>query len=593
MKALASLNKYFFKYKWRLLSGTLFVIVSNAFAIFPAELFRKGIDTVVEALSSPDNTAEFEDEIYSALMMYALLILGAALLKGVFMFFMRQTIIVMSRLIEFDMKNEIYKHYQELDLAFYKRNKIGDLMNRISEDVSQVRMYTGPAIMYSISTVTLFIMILVQMLMINAELTAYVLIPLPFLVLAIYLINSRVISLSEKVQSQLSKITSMVQEHFSGLRIVRGYNRTNAENERFSIESDEYKERNLNLVRINALFGPAMVFLIGVSTIITIYIGGIKVFNNEITTGVIAEFIIYVSMLTWPVASLGWVISLMQRAAASQIRINEFLNIKSEIQQTENPVELTFKGSINFQNIGFTYPDSGTLALKELSFTLSQGKSLGIIGKTGSGKTSIAQLILRLYDPDSGVVTADGINLKDINLQHYRKQIAYVPQDVFLFSDTILNNIAFGLQMSNTDELRERIIEAAKWADIHDTIVDFPQGYDTVLGERGINLSGGQKQRIAIARALIRKPSLLILDDCLSAVDTVTEEKILSNLKNIITDQSTLIISHRISSVMLCNEIVVLSNGTISEKGAHNELIDKNGYYAKIFSQQNLEKLSA
>lgn len=590
MKSLSTLNKYFIKYKWRLILGTLFVVISNAFAIFPAEVFRKGIDEVAAALEKQKLTGEFNDALYTTLFQYGLIILGSALLKGLFLFFMRQTIIVMSRLIEFDMKNEIYSHYQQLDLAFYKRNKTGDLMARISEDVSQVRMYLGPAIMYSISTVTLFVMILTQMILIHPMLTLYVILPLPILAVTVYLINSKVIALSDSVQKQLSTISSYVQEFFSGIRVVRGYNRTDAEILRFEGEAEQYKNRNLDLVRINALFAPVMVFLIGLSTIITIYVGGLKVYSGEITTGVIAEFVIYVTMLTWPVASIGWVTAIMQRAAASQTRIVEFLDVQSSFKTPNNAKQINEIGDIRFENISFVYSDSGTKALNEVSFEIKKGQSLGIIGKTGSGKTTIAQLLMRLYDPNQGQILIDKHPLPSIDINAFRQQVAYVPQEVFLFSDTIFNNIAFGIQKDFNGDLKQAVDHAAQMADIHDSILGFPQGYETMLGERGINLSGGQKQRISIARAMIRKPSVLILDDCLSAVDTVTEERILSNLEQVLNHQTTIIISHRISSVLLCEQIIALELGEIIEKGKHSQLMEKNGYYASIFQQQNFEK---
>ena len=590
MTSLSTLNKYFIKYKWRLILGTLFVVISNAFAIFPAEVFRKGIDEVAAALEKQKLTGEFNDALYTTLFQYGLIILGSALLKGLFLFFMRQTIIVMSRLIEFDMKNEIYSHYQQLDLAFYKRNKTGDLMARISEDVSQVRMYLGPAIMYSISTVTLFVMILTQMILIHPMLTLYVILPLPILAVTVYLINSKVIALSDSVQKQLSTISSYVQEFFSGIRVVRGYNRTDAEIIRFEGEAEQYKNRNLDLVRINALFAPVMVFLIGLSTIITIYVGGLKVYSGEITTGVIAEFVIYVTMLTWPVASIGWVTAIMQRAAASQTRIVEFLDVQSSFKTPNNAKQINEIGDIRFENISFVYSDSGTKALNEVSFEIKKGQSLGIIGKTGSGKTTIAQLLMRLYDPNQGQILIDKHPLPSIDINAFRQQVAYVPQEVFLFSDTIFNNIAFGIQKDFNGDLKQAVEHAAQMADIHDSILGFPQGYETMLGERGINLSGGQKQRISIARAMIRKPSVLILDDCLSAVDTVTEERILSNLEQVLNHQTTIIISHRISSVLLCEQIIALELGEIIEKGKHSQLMEKNGYYASIFQQQNFEK---
>ncbi len=596
MKSLKSLNKYLYRYRTRLLLGTLFITISNVFAIYPAEILREGIDLVAEGVNvhslykGSSLEPEMAGKFFKILLVFGLIVIAAALLKGLFMFFMRQTIIVMSRLIEYDLKNDIFAHYQKLDLAFYKKNKTGDLMARISEDVSQVRMYVGPAIMYAIGTLTLFALITIKMLLINVELTLYVLAPLPILAFSIYFINSKVIQRSEAVQRQLSSISSFVQETFSGIRVVKAYNREDNVIGRFEEESDVYLKRNVSLLKINALFFPMIILLIGLSTLITIYVGGQKVFTGEITTGTIAEFIVYVGTLTWPVASIGWVTSIVQRAAASQIRIDEFLSIQPDIHnQHSAPADL--HGAVTFEHVSFVYPDSGIHALNDVTFSIQPGKSLAIVGRTGSGKSTIASLVTRMYDVDSGKILIDGKEIKDINLNSLRSSIGYVPQEVFLFSETIGNNVSFGLKHAETiPDLTERIKQAADDSMIHDSIAAFPDGYDTKIGERGLTLSGGQKQRISIARAIVRKPSILIFDDSLSAVDTETEEKILDNLRRIMKGRTTIIIAHRISTVKHCDEIIVLDHGTVVEKGSHQELLDKQGIYYGLYQKQLLEE---
>ena len=596
MKSLKFLNSYFRRYRTRLLLGSLFVTISNIFAIYPAEILRKGIDLVQEGVSVYFLFDQFklqEDlagNFFMMLFIFGLIVIITALLKGLFMFFMRQTIIVMSRLIEFDLKNDIFAHYQKLDLAFYKKNKTGDLMNRISEDVSQVRMYVGPAIMYAISTLSLFVLILVRMLSINVELTIYVLTPLPILAITIYLINSIIIRKSEAVQRQLSVISSFVQEMFSGIRVLKAYNREEFTRKTFGAEAQEYRERNVELVRANALFFPLIILLIGLSTLITVYIGGQKVFTGEITTGIIAEFILYVNMLTWPVASIGWVTSIVQRAAASQTRINEFLNQQPAVIN-EQEQHTVIHGSIAFKHVSFTYPDSGIEALHDVSFQVDAGKSLAIVGRTGSGKSTIAALISRLYDVSSGQLLIDGTPIKQVHLGDLRSAIGYVPQEVFLFSETIANNISFGLKNEDSaEEIRRRVEQAAKDAAILDSILDFPLGFETKVGERGLTLSGGQKQRISIARAIVRQPAILLFDDCLSAVDTETEETILTNLRRIMQGSTTVIIAHRISSVKQCDEIVVLDHGKIVENGNHTTLLALNGVYAEMYQKQLLDE---
>ncbi len=597
MKSLKFLNPYLYKYRVRLLLGTLFVTVSNIFAIYPAEVLRKGIDLVIEGIrvnqlfEGAPLQPSLREAFFSMLLVFGLIVIATALLKGLFMFFMRQTIIVMSRLIEYDLKNDIYQHYQKLDLAFYKKNKTGDLMARISEDVSQVRMYIGPAIMYAISTLTLFVLVLVRMLSIHVELTLYVLAPLPILALSIYFVSSRMIQRSEKVQRQLSRISSFVQENFSGIRVLRAYNRGDEAVRSFAEEADQYRRRNIDLVMVNALFLPMITLLIGLSTLITVYVGGIKVFSGDITTGTIAEFILYVNMLTWPVASIGWVTSIVQRAAASQQRINEFLAYRPDVINPGGQ-EQHLQGAIRFNQVHFTYPDTGIEALKGVSFELEAGKSLAIIGRTGSGKSTIAALLARMYDPTSGTIELDGTPLNKLNLNSLRSAIGYVPQEVFLFSDTIANNIAFGFKPKHTpsDSDHEAIEQAARDAVIYESIDQFPERFETRVGERGVTLSGGQKQRVSIARALLRKPELLILDDCLSAVDTATEEQLLNNLRRIMQGRTTVIIAHRISSVRFCDTILLLDQGKITEQGTHQELLDQDGIYASIYRKQLLEE---
>lgn len=580
----------------RLFFGAVFVTVSNIFAIYPAEILRKGIDLVMDGVKiyslfkGFDLSENLTSSFFLLLFIFGIIVIATALLKGLFMFFMRQTIIVMSRLVEYDLKNDIFSHYQKLDLAFYKANKTGDLMARISEDVSQVRMYVGPAIMYAISTFSLFFLVTARMLSINVELTIYVLIPLPFLALTIYLVNSFVIKKSEAVQRQLSVISSFVQEMFSGIRVLKAYNREDFTRNTFEQEAIHYKNRNIELVRINALFYPMIILLIGLSTLITVFVGGQKVFSGEITTGTIAEFILYVNMLTWPVASIGWVTSIVQRAAASQERINEFLNRTPPIvsPSVDNQPIL---GKIEFKEVQFTYPDSGIEALKSLSFCIEPGKSLAIIGRTGTGKSTIASLICRLYDIQSGQILIDDKPIRSINLNSLRSAIGYVPQEVFLFSETIGNNISFGLKnAAQFADVQQRIIQAAKDAAVYDSIMEFPDAFETRVGERGLTLSGGQKQRLSIARALIREPQILILDDCLSAVDTETEEKILNSLKRLMAKRTTLIISHRISSVMNSDQIIVIEDGVVAEAGNHNELIALQGIYAEMYQNQLLDE---
>ena len=532
----------------------------------------------------------YSDMLTKAILLFSALVLFLALAKGFFLFLTRQTIIVMSRLIEFDLKNDVFQKYEDLHMAFYKQNNTGDLMNRISEDVSRVRMYLGPAIMYTINLIVLFVMVVLTMLSVNAELTLYVLTPLPILSIMIYVVSRMINLRSEKVQRRLSELSTFTQEAFSGIRVIKAYNRSSEREFEFAQLSNDYKDTSLSLVKVNALFMPAMILLIGLSTILTIYIGGRLTINGSISPGNIAEFVIYVNMLTWPVASVGWVTSLVQRAAASQKRINEFLEVDPDIQNT-NFEAYTSQGNLAFKNVSFVYPDSGIQALKNISFEVPKGKSLAIIGTTGAGKSTIANLLCRLYDVNEGAIEIDGRDIRSLNLDSYRNSIGYVPQDVYLFSDTISNNISFSTTISDSDD--NAVEQAAKDAQVHANIVEFPQGYETRVGERGITLSGGQKQRISIARAIIKKPRILIFDDCLSAVDTETEEKILENLKRIMHDRTTIIISHRVSSVKHCDEIIVLDDGLIIERGSHSSLMENHGSYYDIHEQQQLETMNS
>lgn len=603
MKSLQYLNKYLWKYKWHLLLGFVFIVLSNWFGVIAPKVVRESIDFAEGVLKS-QKQADFYDytlfknswlaytlelTLPNIFIFLGVLYLVVSIIKGIFLFYTRQTIIMMSRYIEFDLKNEIFNQYQNLSLAFYKRNNTGDLMNRISDDVSKVRMYFGPAIMYTLNMLVLFILVIYTMISINAKLTLFVLVPLPILSVSIYYVSNIINRKSERVQNQLSVLSTFVQEAFSGIRVIKAYAKSDERQEKFLEECELYRSKTLGLVKVNAIFMPLMLLLIGLSTILTIYVGGKLSIAGEISTGNIAEFVIYVNMLTWPVAAVGWVTSLTQRAAASQERINEFLKTTPDIQ---NPTNQDFKptGNIKFNNVNFTYPDSGIVALNNLSFELKNGQSIAILGKTGSGKSTLANLICRLFDVTEGEILVDGKNIKTINLSKYRKSIGYVPQEDFLFSDTIENNIAFG-ESGETNQ--EAVKNAAKNAEVYANIIEFPDGFETRVGERGITLSGGQKQRVAMARALMREPSIMIFDDSLSAVDTETEERIIQNLKTIMQGKSTIIISHRVSSVKHCDKIIFLENGKVAEEGSHEELIQSQGLYFNLYQKQLLEEEKA
>jgi len=587
MKELAYLNKYLLKYKWSLIWGLVFVIISNVFQILPAQMVRYSIDLVMENIRmyrSFDHSAlqaDFFQVFARGILIYALLILIMALLRGVFLYFQRQTLIVMSRLIEYDLKNEIFDHYQNLPLSFYRKSSTGDLMNRISEDVGRVRMYLGPSIMYGLTTITLFALLVPVMFSISPKLTLYSLLPLPLLSIAIFYVHNIIEHRSEEIQKSQSRLSTFVQEAFSGIRVIKSFTREKESSANFARESEEYKRQSIKLTKVESMFYPIVLGLVGLSIILTIYAGAVEVINGALTIGNIAEFIIYVNILTWPVTLLGWTSSQVKRAEASQKRINEFLNTKTDIVSVMD-VNREIEGRVEFNDVSFTYPDTGVEALKNISFSIQPGESLGIIGTTGSGKSTVANLVSRLYDATSGEVTIDGVPIRDYNLVCLRRQVGVVPQDVFLFSDTIYNNIAFGLDQPE----EHKVLQAAKDADVYENIQSFPQGFATRVGERGITLSGGQKQRVSIARAVAREPKILILDDALSAVDTKTENNILNSMKKVMVGRTSIIISHRVSSAKLANKILVLHDGQIVEEGTHENLLAHNGVYKELYEKQ-------
>lgn len=584
MKHLSYLNKYFLKYQRYLFFGILFVFASNYFRVLQPGIIRDALDLVIENIEAYRQLANGteKDLLFKALgnelLYFGGLVLVLALMMGVFMYFMRQTIIVMSRLIEYDLRKEIFGHYEKLNTAFYKKNNTGDLMARISEDVSKVRMYVGPAVLYGINLTSLFILVIYSMLKVNVELTLYSLAPLPILSFSIYYISNIINRKSERIQQQLASLNSTAQEVYSGIRVVKSYVQENPIGHFFSKQSDDFKNKSLSLARTEAFFHPLMALLIGISTVITVYIGGLQAAKGSITAGNIAEFVIYVNMLTFPVMAIGWIASLMQQAAASQKRINEFLLLKPEIESPKIEVR-DFHGHIRFENVSFTYPDTGIVALRNVSFDLKAGEKMAIIGRTGSGKTTIADLLLRLYDVTEGRITIDGVDIRELDLDNLRQKLGYVPQDGFLFSDTISHNIAFG-----KDKVNQKEVEIfAKHAAIYDDINGLPEGFQTMVGERGVTLSGGQKQRISIARALIKRPDILLLDDCLSAVDTDTEKQILGYFAKALSNKTTIIITHRMYSLLEFDQIIVLDEGKITEQGKHKDLLSQNGYYADLY----------
>ena len=581
MKALKKLNPYFLKHKWLLITGGVFVIISVVFKLFPALLIRNSFDTIARVIEDYKSGAVRDETVRWEMIRYGLYIIASAVLQGIFMYFMRQTIIVMSRHIEYDLKNVVFDHYQRLTQRFFKKNNTGDLMNRISEDVGKVRMYVGPAIMYTLNTGFTIILVISIMISVSPKLTLLTLIPLPFLAYLIYKVASLIQERSHAVQSQLSNLSTFAQESFSGTRVIKSYHKTPWFFEKFKEQALEYRSVNEKLFRVNAVFQPLMIFMVGLSTLITIFVGGKLYMAGEVSAGNITEFIYYVNLLTWPIASIGWVTSLVQSASASMERLDEFLNEAPDFESGQY-IPKEFKGRIVFEKVSFTYPNSGVEALKDVSFDLEAGQSLGILGKTGAGKSTVAALIVRQYDPTSGRITIDGVDLKEWNLPALKSHLGWVPQEAFLFSDTIANNIAFGMDAMDLAE----VINAAKAAGVHDNISEFPKSYETRVGERGVTLSGGQKQRVSIARALIKKPEIMVFDDCLSAVDTETEEIILRNIKAATQDVSSLIVAHRISSVKHCDQIICLEDGRVIERGTAEELEQAGGHYTELVALQ-------
>lgn len=583
MKELQYLNKYFIKYKFQFLLGLVITIVAQIFSLFTPQLIANSINSVQDFLKQENAST---DTIKNILLYNLFLIIATTLIRGVLTFFMRQTLIVMSRNVEFDLKNEIFRHYENLSPSFYKKNRTGDLMNRISEDVGRVRQYVGPAIMYALNTVISFAVISVHMYSISPKLTLYTLLPLPILAYSIYWISSEINKRSTLYQQNLSKLSSFTQEMFSGIRVTKAYALEEQKGNDFKELSRDSVKKNLSLAKISALFGPFMILLIGISNLVVIYVGGMMYMNGSIASiGIVAQFILYINMLTWPVASLGWISSMVQEAEASQKRINEFLKIEPDIKNN-NPAHTPVLGQITFENVTFTYDDTNITALKSVSFTVNKGETLAILGRTGSGKSTILSLISRLYDVEEGRITVDGEEIEDVNLYDLRNSIGFVPQDAFLFSDSIKNNIKFGKEDADDDE----VITVAKKAVVHNNIIGFNKQYETILGERGITLSGGQKQRVSIARAMIKDAPILLLDDCLSAVDTETEEAILNNLLEFCKDKTTIIVSHRVSSAKNADKILIIEDGEILQQGTHNQLVNQTGYYKELYLKQLSEK---
>jgi ATP-binding cassette subfamily B protein len=583
MKELLYLNKYFVKYKYSFLLGIVFTIIAQIFMLFTPKLIGKSFK-LIESFSKDKNIAT--SVIREELTYNILLIIATTIIAGFLTFLMRQTLIVMSRHIEFDLKNEVFRQYENLSQNFYKKNRTGDLMSRISEDVSKVRMYVGPAVMYTINTIIRFTIVIAYMYNVSPRLTLYTILPLPLLSYAIYKLSSEINKRSTVFQQYLSKVSSFTQEIFSGIRVIKAYSLEDQHQNNMVNLAKESKRKSLNLAKVQSLFGPLMLGLIGISNLVVIYFGGVMYIDGRIESiGTIAEFILYVNMLTWPVASLGWISSMVQEAEASQKRLNEFLKIEPEIKN-KNPDQSTINGSISFENVSYTYEDTNIKAIQNISFTVKKGETLAILGKTGSGKSTIISLISRLYDVNEGQIKVDDNEISTLNLFDLRNSIGIVPQDAFLFSDSIKSNIKFGKEDASMDE----VIAAAKNAVVHENVMGFNKQYDTILGERGITLSGGQKQRVSIARAIIKNPPILLFDDCLSAVDTETEEAILNNLNKICKDKTTIIVSHRVSSAKNAHKIIILEDGKIIQQGSHNQLINQEGYYASLYLKQLSEK---